>query len=69
MDFESGMMPGMPTGDKPYGNSRSLVSEISGRGVNGKEVPAAKHGMMPEIKRSTLVKNNCFQDLKDTGRS
>lgn len=67
--YDGGMEPGMPTGDKPWGNSNSLVPEISGRGVNGMSVKPCKYGQAAKIEKSTHVRNNSFQDLKDTGRS
>jgi hypothetical protein len=69
MDFESGMMPGMPTGDKPFGNSRSLVPEISGRGVMGKSVKPCDHGKMVQPKMVTNLRNHGTTDLKGTGKS
>lgn len=69
MDFESGMKPGMPTGDKPWGNSNSLVPEIKGRGVNGKSVKPCDQGKMIMPKMVTNVRNHGSTDLKGTGKS
>ncbi len=53
---------------KPCGNDYSLVPEISGRGVNGQPVPVDKgYGKAPDIKHSTLRKNNSMQYWPDMG--
>jgi|GEM_PF-2599882 len=58
-----------PNNGKPFGNSRSLVPDISSRGVKGDSLPAGKRGPMPKVTMSTNVRNNSFVDLKDTGLS
>lgn len=63
------MMPGPDLGDKPSGNSNSLVPEIAGRGVKGQSPTPVSHGKAPDIKHSTNNRNNCFTDLKNTGPS
>ena len=54
---------------KPFGNSRSLVSEISARGVKGQDIPVCKRGQKPKITTATHVRNNSFVDLNKTGLS
>ena len=68
MDYSSGMKNTPAMGDKPYGNSRSLVPEISGRGVNGNAVKPCNHGGAPKIVHSTNLRNNGSTDLRNTGR-
>lgn len=69
MSYVIGMKPGPDLGSKPFGNSRSLVSEISGRGVSGGSSSSCKHGAAPKITTSTHVRNNSKSDLKSTGLS
>lgn len=59
----------MNSNSKPSGNDRSLVSEISGRGVNGMPVSPCSHGKVPDIAPVTVNRNNSFTDLKNTGLS
>ena len=61
----------MKDNSQPFGNSRSLVPEVrSMKGINiAPDLAACKSYEMPKIDRSTMTKNNSFQDLKGTGRS
>lgn len=55
--------------NKPWGNSNSLVPEISGRGVNGMDLKPQMQGKIPEPKMVRTISNKGYTSFKNTGQS